>query len=112
MTFISAARAINELTSSANADGSHPGIGSAAFFRRSFRSRPPCGAASPSSDDEASCGIVWVCTCSAPSRPRRCEMISASSRGDRSAPSRMTSGTRALTEDTAASRESTTISSA
>jgi hypothetical protein len=113
MTFISAARAMNTLTSSAKADGSQPGICSTTFFRRSFPSSPLCAAGmSPSSDDDASWGMVWVWTCSAPSTVRRCAMISASSRGESSAVSRMTSGTFAFTAATAASRESTTIRSA
>ena len=51
------------MTSSANDIGSHPAIGSDAFFLRNLPSRPPeLDAASGSLLDDASCGMVWVCT--------------------------------------------------
>jgi hypothetical protein len=111
--FISSARSRKVVTSRANAIGSHPAIGPDAFFllRNLLRSPPELGA-SGSLREEASCGMVCVCTWSAPASVRRCAIISSPSRGESRAVIRITSGMRADSAAIAASRESTTTSSA
>ena len=111
--FFCAACSRNVRISSAKRSGSHPdGGGSDSFFRRNADSSPRAERPSPGPSADASCGIVCVCRCAAFSSVRRCAIRSSSSRGESSALISSTSGTAVRIASTAASSESTAVTSA
>ena len=113
----SLAASMNDRISAANRSGSKPAMD--AFVPESFlplrssfpnRLLPLFGSTSAAVD--ANCGMVWVWTCCDPASVRRYVRSSSSSRGERSAVRRRTSGILVDSAATAASRESTRIRSA